>query len=303
MTAQRRQQLLALLGDLPPRTCPVVARLIGQDERDGRVVERLELDLNGMEAVPALFVRPAGSIGRRPVVLYQHAHGGNYRLGKQELLEGHGDLLQGPYVDDLLHRGWSVLAIDHWLFGERSGRDELDLFKEMLWQGRVLWGMMVHDSLRALDYLCTRPDVDPARIATLGLSMGSTMAWWTAAVDERIAVCVDLCCLTDFHTLMAVKGLHGHGIYYFVPGLIKAFTSAEINGLIVPRPHLACAGLRDLLTPPAGLERIDEELTRRYREAGVPERWRLIQEDTGHGETPMMRAQALAFLERWLGGR
>jgi cephalosporin-C deacetylase-like acetyl esterase len=58
--------------------------------------------------------------------------------------------------------------------------------------------MMVYDNIRAIDYLATRPEVNAARIATLGLSMGSTMAWWTAALDERVKVCVDICCLTDF---------------------------------------------------------------------------------------------------------
>ena len=56
----------------------------------------------------------------------------------------------------------------------------------MLWNGRVLWGMMVFDNLRALDYLVSREDVDAQRLATLGISMGSTMAWWSAALDERI---------------------------------------------------------------------------------------------------------------------
>ena len=70
---------------------------------------------------------------------------------------------------------------------------------KMLWEGQVMWGMMVYDSLRAIDYLVSRPDVDAARVATLGLSMGSTMAWWVAALDTRIKVCVDICCLTDFH--------------------------------------------------------------------------------------------------------
>ena len=66
----------------------------------------------------------------------------------------------------------------------------------MLWQGQVLWGMMVYDGLRALDFLLTRPEVDPQRIATLGMSMGSTMAWWLGALDERIKVTVDINCLT-----------------------------------------------------------------------------------------------------------
>ena len=52
---------------------------------------------------------------------------------------------------------------------------------------------MVYDSLKAVDYLLTRPDVDGNRIATLGMSMGSTMAWWVTALEPRVKVCVDIC--------------------------------------------------------------------------------------------------------------
>ena len=82
--------------------------------------------------------------------------------------------------------------------------------------------------------------------------MGSTMAWWLAALDERVKVCVDLCCLTDFAALIETRGLDGHGIYYYVPRLLKHFTTAEINALIAPRPHLALAGNYDRLTPSPG---------------------------------------------------
>jgi dienelactone hydrolase len=170
----------------------------------------------------------------------------------------------------------------------------------MLWQGRVLWGMMVYDSLRALDYLTTRPEIDPARLGTLGMSMGSTMAWWLAALDPRIRVCVDLCCLTDFDALIDSRGLDGHGIYYYVPSLLKHFTTSQINALIAPRPHLSLAGTLDPLTPPAGLERVDRELKEIYRSLGRPEAWELRKFEVGHAETPAMRQAALSFLDKWL---
>ena len=138
------------------------------------------------------------------------------------------------------------------------------------------------------------------RIATLGLSMGSTMAWWTAALDERIKVCVDICCLTDFQALIAMRGLDGHGIYYYVPGLLKHFTCAEINALIAPRAHLGLAGNYDRLTPPAGLDRIDAHLRAVYRKARAPKAWRLSRYDCGHMETAAMRAEILEFLNEWL---
>jgi dienelactone hydrolase len=170
----------------------------------------------------------------------------------------------------------------------------------MLWRGQVLWGMMVYDSLRAVDFLAARPDVDAARIGTLGMSMGSTMAWWLAALDPRIKVTVDINCLTDFHTLLAKKALSLHGLYYFVPGLLNHFTTAQINALIAPRAHLGLAGLRDDLTPVEGLDIIDRELKKVYADAGHPERWTLLRYDVAHQETPEGRQQIVAFLKRFM---
>jgi dienelactone hydrolase len=164
-----------------------------------------------------------------------------------------------------------------------------------------MWGMMVYDSLRAVDYLVTRPDVDASRIGTLGISMGSTMGWWLAALEERVKACVDICCLTDFQALIESRGLDEHGIYYYVPALLKHFTAAQINALIAPRPHLALAGTFDRLTPAAGLDRIEAELTSVYAEQGAaPGAWRLSRSATGHFETASMREEILAFLRRWL---
>jgi dienelactone hydrolase len=163
-----------------------------------------------------------------------------------------------------------------------------------------MWGMMVYDSLRAVDYLGSRPDVDSGRIGTLGISMGSTMAWWVAALDTRIRVCIDICCLTDFDALMDTNDLDRHGFYYFVPGLLKHFTTSQINALIVPRPHLGLAGNYDKLTPIAGLDRIDAELTEFYASAGAPDAWELLRYETGHFETADMRSQILTYLRKWL---
>lgn len=295
-----RQRLYALLGDLPARDRPISAKLIDAGEHDGYWLEKLVLDLNGEEDVPAYFVKPIGATGALPVVLYNHAHGGNYVLGKDELLVGRDALQRPPYAKALTEAGYAALCIDTWLFGERRGCTESELFKLMLWRGQVLWGMMVYDSLRATDYLAGRADVDANRIATLGLSMGSTMAWWTAALHPDIKVCVDLCCLTDYAALIESRGLDGHGIYYYVPSLLKHFSTSDINALIAPRPHLALAGNYDPLTPPSGLDRIDAALRTVYAAAGAPDAWRLVRSDTGHFETARMRAEIMAFLAEWL---
>ena len=298
--AERRRELSTLLGDLPDRTRPIGGTKRGQEERDGYILETWDLDLNGIETVPAYLARPRAITGRVPAVLFDHSHGGGYKIGKQEFIEGRSYLQPVPYAKVLTDLGYIGLCIDSWVFGERSHTSEADTFKAMLWQGQVLWGMMVYDGLRALDFLVKRPDVDPRRVGTLGMSMGSTMAWWLAALDERIKVTVDINCLTDFHALLARKALALHGVYYFVPGLIKRFTTAQINALIAPRAHLGLAGLRDKLTPVEGLDVIDRELQQVYAKLGHPERWKLLRYDVEHQETPEGRQAIIAFLEEFL---
>ena len=296
----RRRELYALMGDLPARSRPIGGKKRSEEERDGYLLETWDLDLNGIENVPAYLARPKSASGRLPAVLFNHSHGGGYKIGKLEFVDGRSYLQPVPYARELTGLGYVSLAIDHWVFGERSHTSEPDMFKEMLWNGQVLWGMMVYDSLRAMDFLVQRPDVDPARIATLGISMGSTMAWWLAALDERVKVTVDICCLTDFQTLIAKKNLSAHGVYYFVPGLLKKFTTAQINALIAPRAHLGLAGLQDKLTPIEGLDLIDAELKKVYAEQGHPERWKLLRYDVGHQETAEGRQEIVRFLKEQL---
>jgi dienelactone hydrolase len=297
---QRRQELYALLGDLPPRQRPISATVVSAEERPAYLLEKLELDLNGIQKVSAYFVKPKRGQAPFPTVLYNHAHGGDYKLGKDELLRSRKELSSPGYADFLTGQGMAALCIDHWVFGERATLDELSAFKEMLWKGQVLWGMMVYDSLRAVDYLTTRPDVDARRLATIGLSMGSVMAQWAAALDERLKVCVDMCCLSDYQSLMETHGVSMHGVYFYVPSLLKHFTLGQVNALTAPRAHLAFAGKLDRMTPADGLARIDAELTRAYASAGVPDRWVLQHTEVGHQETPDMRIQIQGFLKKYL---
>lgn len=296
----RRAELYELLGDLPDRHRPITSHKVCEEERDGYILEKLVLDLNGIEEVPAFFARPREIQGKAPTILYNHAHGGAYDIGKDEFTEGRKVLQKPSYAQEITSRGYCGLCVDTWLFGERRGRTETELFKYMLWHGRVLWGMMVYDSVRAVDYLCSRSDVDADRLGTVGLSMGSTMAWWTAALDTRIKVTVDLCCLTDFHALIDSRGLDGHGIYYYVPSLLRHFTTAQINALIAPRPHLSLLGNYDKLTPPAGIDRIDRNLKEVYGELGAADCWQLRRYEIGHFETAAMRAAVLDFLAQFL---
>jgi hypothetical protein len=297
---EQRRNLYQLLGKLPDRNRPISVRIVSREENDEYIKEKLLLDINGIEEVPAYFTKPKNAKGKIPVVLFNHSHFGQYEVGKNEFIYGRKEMQDPPYALELARAGYAGLSIDSWGFGERHGRPEIDIFKEMLWKGQVMWGMMIYDNLRALDYLETRDDVNMSRLATMGMSMGSTMSWWLAALDERIKVCIDLCCLTDFHTLLEKNALRLHGIYYYVPDLLNHFTTSQINGLISPRPHLGLAGRFDPLTPVEGLEKIDNDLKIIYRRDGAPDAWQLKIYDAGHEETPEMRQDILKFLKKWL---
>lgn len=296
----RRQELYSVLGKLPERHRPMSVKLISREETDEMITEKLLFDFNGFELVPAYFTKPKNSKGKIPVILFNHSHFGQYEVGKEEFVKGRKEMQKPPYAVALARAGYAGLCIDSWAFGERRGLSEMEMFKDMLWKGQVMWGMMVYDNLRALDYLNSREDIDNKRIGTMGMSMGSTMSWWLAALDERIKVCVDLCCLTDFQSLIEEKGLNLHGIYYYVPGLLNHFTTSQINGLISPRPHFGVAGKLDPLTPQKGLEKIDNDLKEIYMKDGAPDAWQLKIYNVGHLETAEMRQDIMAFFKKWL---
>src|SRR5215510_9409143 len=171
----RREELYRLLGKLPPRDRKVSAQVVATEDRGAYVLEKLILDLNGEQPAPAYFAKPKNATGKLPTVLFNHSHGGGYQIGKTEFIEGREYMGKPSYAEFLTSLGYNALCFDAWIFGERAREQaELESFKEFIWRGRVLWGMMVYDSLKAVDYLVTRPDVDPNRLGTVGMSMGSS---------------------------------------------------------------------------------------------------------------------------------
>jgi len=301
--ANRRRELWSLLGDLPQGVVPRRTTLVKTEKHNGYTLERLILDLNGVEPVPALLLIPDKRQPKAPGLLYIHAHGGTYEMGSEELLEGR-DILR-PYAPLCAEKGLVTLAIDSWCFGGRRHLDdgeqeENDTFKRLLWQGKLLWGMMLFDEFQALSYLRSRAEVDPSRIGTFGLSMGSLKSWWLAALDPRVSMCADLCCLTDYEELIKASTLRWYGIYSHVPNLLKHFQTAEINELIIPRPHLSLNSCRDPLAPAPGVARIRDHLLPRYERYGRKEDCRIELFDCGHEETPAMRAIVAEWFDKYL---
>jgi dienelactone hydrolase len=301
-TARRREDLWRRLGPRPWREGGIAVEHIDSAEHGNALLEHWRLQLNFEQPVPALWLRPRGDVAPRGVVLYCHAHGNNFDIGKDELLLGRPALQSPPYGEALTACGWAVLAIDHWGFGQRRGPSERALVKRALWQGETLWGWRVHDTLAAFHWLRSRRGLESLPIVTLGLSMGSAMALWAAALEPDITGCIELCGAAEYGALLQSGGFDGHGEYFFVPGLLRAFTLAEIAALIAPRPHLSLAGSADPLTPPAGLASLDAALRVAYAALGADDAWQQWVEPSGHAETPAMRTRVLAWLDRMAAG-
>lgn len=295
--ARRRDDLWRLLGPRPTITQAPHGKLLRHETSAVASIEHWTLALNDEEPVPALLLRPLQQPARG-VVLYCHAHGNRFAMGKDELLAGRPALASPPYGELLPALGYAVLAIDHFGFGERSQQSERALVKRLLWQGRTLWGYRVHDSLAALDWLLSSAEFATLPVTTLGLSMGSSLAVWCSALDERIAQCIDLCCLSEYDALLANGGFDLHGEYFFVPGLTNEFAAAEISALIAPRRHLSCAGRDDPLTPLAGLAAVNAAMREAYSALSHAENWQQSVFPCGHQESPDMRRQVIDFLKK-----
>lgn len=296
MTASALSDRLATL--LGPRFSQAVAvRVTCQESRafHGWVLDDLCFDFDG-ESAPAWFLRPAS--GRVPAVIYAHAHGNNFALGRDELIEGRGSL-QGAYGADLVALGIAALCIEMPGFATRQTPSESARAKAAHWQGETLWGQMLAEQRAGLDFLAEHPQIDEARLGAMGFSMGCTLAWWLAALDPRITATSALCCFADLGELVR-QGAHDlHGPYLTVPGLLKAARSGEIAGLIAPRALQVAIGAQDPLTPPEAFKIARTDVTKAY--AGAEDALSFhIEPDEGHRETPAMRAAVRDFLRRRL---
>jgi dienelactone hydrolase len=308
--AGTRSVLEKLLGDLPPRPEAPAAKVLSGEDREGYRLEKIVLDNGAGAAIPSWMLTPKGT-GPFPTILWLHWHGGEYHLGKEQIWQeapGGG----GKIAELLVRKGYVVFAPDAYGFGERQGlgpdgpakkggQEEASLAKAFLWMGRTLWGMMVRDDRIALDYLSKRPEVIPSRIGATGISMGSTRSWWLGALDDRVAAAVAVCCLTRYEDLLREKALWAHGIYYFVPGLLRHFDTEAVTALLAPRPFLTLSGATDIGSPAAGVERINASCAAVWSLLGRPDAFRgVLYPGVGHVYTPEMWREMTAWMDRFL---
>lgn len=303
--------VLDSLGEMPPRPSPAKVTVVRVDKKNGWRIEKFEFD-NGVDSrVPGYIAIPEDGKKRHAAILTMHGHSSS-----KDNMFGYEPTSQ-DVVELLAKNGYVVLGIDNYFNGERKGSgpagdletmqrgsdQEMSLFKLNLWLGRTLWGMMLRDEQIALDYLASRPEVDPGRIGAQGMSMGSTRAWWLGAIDDRIKAVVGVACFTRYEDLIAIRQLRAHGIYYFVPGILKHFDSEGVMALLAPRPFLALTGDRDAGSPPEGMKKLEQILGKLYKLYGKPESFRsIIYPDTDHVYNDDEKRKMVDWFNRHLAG-
>jgi dienelactone hydrolase len=308
LRAETRARVLALIGGLPVETTPLHARVTGTIPMDGYRIEKLVFESQpGLHVTAVLYV-PDAPAGAKPAVLLPCGHSpvGKAFANYQEI------------GGRLAKRGYVVLSWDPVGQGERSqfwdaarGRSRYNLVcgehavlgNLATLAGTSLVRYEVWDGMRAVDYLLTRPEVDPKRLSITGTSGGGTQSTWIGALDERIGVVAPSCFVTALPMRMANRifedpdsdpeqdppGLVSEGIDH--PGLLL---------LAYPRPLHVSAAVKDFV-PIEGARRTVRELRAIYERFGQADRVGFAQGYHEHRYSAENQERAFAFLDRFNG--
>ena len=282
-----RARLREFFGDFQPK-CPLNARIVGTLDRPDYRIEKLIFESQPRYHCTANVYIPKRRRFPQPGVFFTCGHaadGKAYHLYHEACL---GFVLKG-YV---------VLALDPMGQGERSEYFDPKTGKSVVplcvsqhhylarpsWLvGRTLAGYRTWDCIRALDYLVTRSEVDPERIAAVGNSGGGIMALLITAVDERIKVC-------------AAAHPGGSMEQTYLTG--QRLTEADILSLIPPRPCLIIVGEKSGEEP--GHRRKLTDMLRFYEGLGVDkDRGQLVLVDGVHNMKQPKRVAAYGWVNTW----
>jgi dienelactone hydrolase len=184
-------------------------------------------------------------------------------------------------------------------YNEFAAQHEHVIAKSLFSAGITWPGVFLGEDRRALDYLCSRPDVDPARIGCGGLSGGGLRTVYLGGTDDRIACACCVGMMTTWRDYLLNK-CHTHTWMIYIPGLPRDLDYPEILGLRVPRPTLVLNDAEDPLFTPGEMKRADQILSEVYAKAGAADRYHCSTYPGGHKFDLAMQAEAFAWFDRWL---
>src|SRR5689334_2154106 len=160
--------------------------------------------------------------------------------------------------------------------------------------GHAIARYTIHDGLRALDYLLSRKEVDPKRVACTGNSGGGTHTAYLSALDDRIRVAAPSCYITSWRRLLETIGPQD-AEQVFPNWLRDGLDFPDFLYAAAPKPYLVLSAIRDFF-PIDGARESFREAQRYY----PPDKLRMVEADDGHGYTKPRRIAAYAWFARWL---
>ena len=296
---QVRQKLLETIGGLPNFSGPLNARITGQIRSESYVIEKVIFEsLPGFHVTGNLY-RPKAP-GRYPAILIPAGH---TQEGKPEAQ---------VLAANLALKGFVSFTYDPIGQGEREqtylpqlgrplsgggGNEHLELGARSLLIGQSVARYFLFDAKRSVDYLASRPDVDPGRIGVTGCSGGGAIATYAAAFDTRIKAAAAACFIGSFRTLFTGPTADSE---MTLPSLLSnGLDWADLFELRAPLPWLMLATTEDYFTP-AGARPVYEEVRRFYGLYGAEDKIRFAVGEGPHGTPKESREEIYRWMIRWL---
>jgi len=284
------KRLRQTLGLYPwPEKNPLNARVVGRIERDDIVVEKVVFEACPGYLINAVVFIPQNASFPVPAIVNPYGH---WKDKYQEEVQ--------IRCIQLARKEYIALTYDPIGQTERAwlGGHE-DVRRQAILSGHSLAGMMFWDTMRCIDYLYTRPDVDKNGVGCVGLSGGGFNTLYTSVLDERIKVSIPTVYATNFERLIR-RGSAGCCAY--LPNHAIYGEIDDMYALIAPKPLLILAGGEADWSLSGGAMLNYQVASNSYRLYGSDRLEVFIDESVGHTISKPMREKMYCWFNKWLKG-